>query len=92
MILIAKTQKQQILTHQLVLSNDLDETKSRGPDGIPPSFIENLAALLSKALNLIFRNIKRQKRIPNVWKISAISPSHKKSSNKDVKLPTSSNT
>ena len=64
--------------------DDLDETKCRGPDGIPPSFIKNLAAPLSKALNLIFRNIKRQKRIPKVWKISAISPCHKKSSKKDV--------
>ena len=64
--------------------DDLGETKSRGPDGIPPLFIKNLAAPLSKALNLIFRNIKRQKRIPKVWKISAISLSHKKSSKKDV--------
>ena len=64
--------------------DDLDETKSRGLDGIPPLLIKNLAAPLSKALNHIFRNIKRQKRIPKVWKISAISPSHKKSSKKDV--------
>ena len=64
--------------------DDMDETKSRGPDGIPPLFIKTLAAPLSKALNLIFRNIKRRKRIPKVWKISAISSSHKKSSKKDV--------
>ena len=64
--------------------DDLDETKSRGPDGIPPLFIKNLAAPLSKPLNLIFRKIKRQERIPKVWKISAISPSHKKSSKKNV--------
>ena len=57
--------------------DDLDETKSRGPDGIPPLFIKNVCAPLSKALNLIFKNLKRQKRIPKVWKISAISLSHK---------------
>ena len=39
--------------------DDLDETKSKGPDGIPPLFNKNLEAPLSKALNLIFRNIKR---------------------------------
>ena len=64
--------------------NDLDETKSRGPDGIPPLFIKTLPAPLSKALNLIFRKIKRQKRIPKVWKSSAFSSRYKKSSKKDV--------
>ena len=66
--------------------DDLDETKSKGPDGIPPLFIKNLAAPLSKALNLIFRNIKSQNRIPKKLKISAISPIHKKSSKKDVSI------
>ena len=33
--------------------DDMDETKSRGPDGIPPLFIKTLAASLSKALNLL---------------------------------------
>ena len=61
--------------------DDLDETKSRGPDGIPPLFIKNVCAPLSKALNLIFKNLNRQKRIPKVWKINAMS---QKSSKKDV--------
>ena len=64
--------------------DDLDETKPRGPDGIRPSFIKNLAAPLSQAPKLIYRKVKRQKRIPKVWKIGDISPSHKMFGKKDV--------
>ena len=74
-------------TSSLTIQNfiqDLDETKSRGPDGIPPLFIKKLCRPVSRALNLIFRNIKRLKQIPKRWKLSAISPIHKKSSQKEV--------
>ena len=57
---------------------ETDETKSRGPDGIPPSFFKNLAESMSCAFNTLFRTVKRLKAIPEDWKTGAISPLHKK--------------
>ena len=56
-----KDPKQQFLTQHLVIIESIStfgKTKPRGPDGIPHLFIKNLAAPLSKALNLISRNTK----------------------------------
>ena len=59
---------------------ETDETKSRGPDGIPPIFLKKLAEPLSCAFNTLFRTVKRLKAIPEDWKTGAISPIHKKGS------------
>ena len=38
---------------------ETDETKSRGPDGIPPIFFKKLAEPMSCAFNTLFRTVKR---------------------------------
>ena len=60
-----------------ILTN-LDVSKTRGPDNIPACFLKQLAEPLSLFLSAIFRNIKRLGKIPNCWKIGALSPIHKK--------------
>ena len=60
---------------------ETDETKSRGPDGIPPIFFKKLVEPMSCAFNTLFRTVKRLKAIREDWKIGAISPIHKKDSN-----------
>ena len=57
---------------------ETDETKSRGPDGIPPIFFKKLAEPMSCAFNTLFKTVKRLKAIPEDWKTGAISPIHKK--------------
>ena len=63
---------------------ETDETKSRGPDGIPPIFFKKLAEPMSCAFNTLFRTVKRLKAIPEDWKTGAISPIHKKGSKNAV--------
>ena len=63
---------------------ETDETKSRGPDGIPPIFFKKLAEPMSCAFNTLFRAVKRLKAIPEDWKTGASSPIHKKGSKNAV--------
>ena len=60
-----------------VLTN-LDVSKTRGPDNLPPCFLKQRAEPLSLFLSAVFRNIKRLGKNPNCWKIGAVSPIHKK--------------
>ena len=62
-----------------------DVSKTRGPDNIPACFLKQLAEPLSLLLSAIFRNIKRLGKIPNCWKIGAVSPIHKKGCRASVK-------
>ena len=63
---------------------ETDETKSRGPDGIPPIFFKKLAEPMSCEFNTLFRTMKRLKEIPENRKSGAISPIHKKGSKNAV--------
>ena len=67
-----------------ILTN-LDVSKTRGPDNIPACFLQQLAEPLSLFLSATFRNIKRLGKIPNCWKIGAVSPIHKKGCRASVK-------
>ena len=64
---------------------NLDVSKTRGPDNIPACFLKQLAETLSLFLSAILRNIKRLVKIPNCWKIGAVSPIHKKGCRASVK-------
>lgn len=70
------------LIHTLMLQ--LDDTKSRGPNGYPPILYRRLAKEMSISLNVIFKTIKRLRKIPRLWKIAAVSPIHKKGDRKMV--------
>ena len=62
--------------YEILLS--LDATKSRGPNGIPPAFFQRTARETSQNLNVLFKQIKRLRKIPNSWKIAAVTPIYKK--------------
>lgn len=57
---------------ELLLS--LDVSKSRGPNGLPPSLFQKTANQMSAFLHAVFRNIKRLQKLPKIWKIAAVSP------------------
>ena len=56
----------------------LDATKSRGPNGIPPAFFQRTARETSKNLNVLFKQIKQLRKIPNCGKSAAVTPIYKK--------------
>ena len=64
----------------------LDATKSRGPNGIPPSFFQRTARETSKNSNVFFKQIKRLRKIPNSWKIAAVTPIYKKDDRRKVEI------
>ena len=59
-------------------------TKSRGPNGLPPIFFQQTATNMANALQVIFKNIKRLRKIPSCWKTAAISPIFKKGDRRNV--------
>ena len=68
---ISKTYLNQIIT-------ELDITKSRGPDGLPPIFFRRTSRELTTILHCVFKNIKRVKKKPDKWKVAALSPTYRK--------------
>ena len=56
----------------------LDITKSRGPDGLPPIILQPTATEMTKILHCVFKNIKRERKIPDNWKVAAVLPIYKK--------------
>ena len=58
--------------------SDLDVSKTRGPDGYPPSFFVNSGEGMIHALHLLLKNIKRLRKVPKCWKRAVVSPIHKK--------------
>ena len=53
--------------------SDLDVSKSRGPDGLPPVPYRKLAKILSKSLSKFLRTIQRVEKFPDACKIGALS-------------------
>ena len=54
--------------------SDLDISKSRGPNGKPPVIYKYTNREMSKTLNVLFKNIKRLRKMPSSWKTAAVSP------------------
>ena len=67
------------MTKIKAILENLEISKIRGPDGIPPVFFKQLAAPLSVTLNSFFKNVKRLRKLPKKWKTGQITPIHKKS-------------
>ena len=68
--------------YEILLS--LDATNSRSPNGILPAFFHRTARETSMNLNVLFKQIKRQRKIPNSWKIAAVTPIYKKDDRRKV--------
>ena len=66
-----------------ILAN-IDTTKTRGPNGLPPVFHQRCDKQMSNILNKLFKNIKRIRKMPTSWKTAAVTPIHKKNDPKDV--------
>ena len=64
--------------------SDLDISKSRGPNGKPPVIYKYTNREMSKTLNVLFKNIKRLRKMPSSWKTAAVSPIYKKDDRKLV--------
>ena len=58
--------------------SELDITKSRGPNVLPPAFFKKTLRQISFVLNKPLKVIKNQRRIPDTWKTAAVTPIHKK--------------
>ena len=61
---------------------ELDITKTRGPNDIPPILNQRTSEQMSSKLHKVFKNIKRLKRLPKKWKVDAVSPIYKKGNRK----------
>ena len=71
---ISKTYLNQII-------NELDITKLRGPGGLQPIFFQRTVSEMTTFLHCVFKNIKRVKKIPDKWKVAAVSPIYRKVTN-----------
>ena len=60
------------------IQSELDITKARGPNGYPPIFYQKTAKPMTDVLYLVFKNIKRSRKIPDQWKIASVTPIYKK--------------
>ena len=61
---------------------ELDITKTRGPNGIPPILYQRTSDQMSSRLHKVFKIIKRLKRLPKKGKVAAVSPIYKKGNRK----------
>ena len=64
---------------------ELDITKSRGSDGLPPIFFQRTAREMTSILHCVLKKIKRVRKIPDKWKVAAVSPIYKKSDKRLMK-------
>lgn len=62
----------------------LKSKPTAGPDLIPSYIIKDCAFVLCKPLTTLFNLCLSNKRVPSVWKISRISPIHKKGDRTDI--------
>lgn len=68
-----------IETNEIIkLLNNLDLTKSAGPDELPAVFLVKCADSLSLPLSLIFKRSIAEGVVPAIWKSAFITPIHKK--------------
>ena len=58
--------------------DDIDATKPRGPNGIPPVFYVKTSKNICNIMHSVLRNVKRLQKIPESWKVAAIKPILKK--------------
>ena len=65
------------------LLNDLDPTKSSGPDRIPTKLLKVLATEVSPCLQLLFSASLNQYAVPSEWKKALIYPLFKKGNRRD---------
>ena len=63
---------------------DLNVTKSRGPDNLPPALFKNVASALCHSLSQIFNKIKQTCVFPQQWKTAIVTPIHKKGDKRNV--------
>ena len=56
------------------IMDDIDATKSRGPNGIPRVFYVKISKNLCNIMLSVLRNIKRLRKTPDSWKVAAIAP------------------
>jgi hypothetical protein len=65
------------------ITSNIDVTKSRGPDDLPPSVFKRLPALFH-SLATIFNKIKQTNSFPTQWKSGKVTPIFKKKSKLSV--------
>ena len=65
--------------------DDNDATESRGPNGIPPVFYVKTRKNLCIIMHSVIRNLKRLRKIPDSWKVGAITPIFKKEKKENLK-------
>ena len=58
--------------------SELNITKSRSPNELPPAFFKKTSRQISVVLNKLLKVIRKQKRIIDIWKTAAVTPIHKK--------------
>ncbi|RMC17127.1 hypothetical protein DUI87_05704 [Hirundo rustica rustica] len=56
----------------------LDTHKSKGPDGIHPRVMRELADELAKPLSIIYQQSWLTGEVPDDWKLASVTPIHKK--------------
>ena len=66
-----------------ILAN-IDSTKTRGPNGLPPGFYQRCGKQMINILNKLLKNIKRIFKTPTSWKTAAVTPIYKKNDPKNV--------
>ena len=66
------------------LMDDIDATKSRGPNGIPPVFYVKTRKNLCNIMHSVLRKIKWLRKIPDSWKFAAITTIFKKGDRREV--------
>lgn len=62
----------------------MNPSKGPGPDGIPPSFLKDVATSLCVPLSLIFNESLSSGIFPSLWKISHVTPIFKKGDKSEV--------
>ena len=73
--------------------DQIDVTKSCGPNGLPPAFFQMTSREIRKNLNILLKNIKGLRKTPESWKMAAVTPIHKKGDRTNSRqLPTSLST
>jgi hypothetical protein len=65
--------------------DELDVSKSAGPDKLPPLFLKNCSAILCGVLQRIFNDSVAAGTFPSIWKESYIIPIFKKGDRSDIK-------